>query len=342
MIAAILRPNLTRSRFKNSSSLCNSNGAFPLFLLNFSTSGAKQTVTHPTVSEFLLHKHQFSPEAASQVASVLTRIKNPEKSDSILSFLKQSGFPKTLIEKIVKSRPELLSANLEKTIKPRIKIFQDLGFSANDIVKVISGNPWFLRTSLINLAPNVEFLKNCGVAMEQIIWAMYYFQRFMLSNPERMKKFVEKADEMGVSRSSKMFIHAVRVISSMNENTWELKLRILRDLGFSEDDMAEAFRNAPLVFGVSEEKIKEVKELLLATGKYNMSCIVNNPVSFMYSVEKRYKPRLRVLEMLESRNVIESWPGVGTLCRMSDKKFYEKFVGPYLDEVGDLYMAKCA
>ncbi|KAL6573282.1 hypothetical protein OROHE_001741 [Orobanche hederae] len=155
-----------------------------------------------------------------------------------------------------------------------------------------------------------------------------------------MNQFVDKVDEMGVSRSSKMFLHGVRVISSMNRNTWEQKLRFFRGLGFSDEEIKVVFRNAPLVFGVSVEKIKEIKDLILATGKYKASCFVDNPVSFMYSVEKRYKPRLKVLEVLESKNVIESWPSFGTLCRMSDKKFYDKFVGPYLDEVGDLYMAK--
>ncbi|KAL6527253.1 hypothetical protein OROGR_016343 [Orobanche gracilis] len=318
--------------FKKSSPLCNeSHVSFPLLLLRFST------VSRPTVSDFLV---PFSPETASQVASVQTRLRNPENFDSVLSFLKEIGFSNYLLEKILKSNPALLSTNLERTVRPKIKILQDLGFSADCIAKAVSNDPWILRKSIKNVVPNVEFLKSCGVATEQIIRTWYYFSRFLLCNPEDMNQFVDKVDEMGVSRSSKMFLHGVRVISSMNRNTWEQKLRIFRGLGFSDEDIKVVFRNAPLVFGVSVEKIKEIKDLILATGKYKVSCIVNNPVSFMYSVEKRYRPRLKVLEALESKNVIESWPGFGTLCRMSDKKFYDKFVGPYLDEVGDLYMAK--
>ncbi|GFP96858.1 hypothetical protein PHJA_001829900, partial [Phtheirospermum japonicum] len=257
-----------------------------------------------------------------------------------LSFLKEIGFSKTLVEKIVKSRPDLLSTNIEKTLKPRIKIFQDLGFSPDDIAKVISNDPWILKKSTTNLVTNIEFLKSCGVAMEQIIWAMRYFRRFISSKPEHMEKFVDKVDEIGVSRNSKMFIHAVRVISSMNENTLEQKLTTFRDFGFSDDDIRAAFRNAPLVFGMSEEKIKEVKEVILAVGKYEMASIVSNPIVFMYSIEKRYKPRIKVLEVLGSKGLIEKWPCLATLCRMSDKKFYKKFVGSHLDEVGDLYVAK--
>ncbi|KAL0283443.1 UNVERIFIED_CONTAM: hypothetical protein Sradi_7228500 [Sesamum radiatum] len=134
----------------------------------------------------------------------------------------------------------------------------------------------------------------------EIISAMYYFPRLLSCKPV-MKKYVDQVDKMGVDRSSRMFIHGVRVISSMSYKTLELKFRTFRELGFSEGDIAAAFRNSPLAFAVSEEKLKEVKEVLLATGKYNLSCIVNYPTSLMYSIEKRYKPRLQVLEMLESK-----------------------------------------
>ncbi|KAK4434189.1 hypothetical protein Salat_0581600 [Sesamum alatum] len=178
--------------------------------------------------------------------------------------------------------------------------------------------------------------------MEQIILVMYHHPRFLLRKPEIMKKFVDKVDKMGMDRSSRMFIHGIRIFSSMSYKTWELKFRTFGELGFSEDDIAAAFRYTPTVFGVSEEKLKEVKEVLLATGKYNLSCIINYPTSLMYSVEKRYKPRLQVLEMLESKNMIQSWPKIKTLCPMPNKRFYEKFIEPYLDEDGDVCTEKSA
>ncbi|KAL3845811.1 hypothetical protein ACJIZ3_003214 [Penstemon smallii] len=140
-----------------------------------------------------------------------------------------------------------------------------------------------------------------------------------------------------------MFIHAVRVVSSMSNKTWEIKLKTLRNLGFSEDDILRVFRKVPLVLGVSEDKMKKVMEVVLSTRKYNMSCIINDPPTLMCSIEKRYIPRFRVLEILESKNLITKWPSIGTLSRMTDKKFYEKFIAPYLKEVGDIDLTKgCA
>ncbi|KAL2515106.1 Mitochondrial transcription termination factor family protein [Forsythia ovata] len=280
---------------------------------------------------------------------------------------------------MVKTQPAVLAASLEKTMKPKIKIFQDLGFSANDIAQIISNDPsslyrsadnrftpslsvlkrflgssaevarvlkisgWFLKLDLKKtLVPNIEFLKGCGVGMDQIVKQIYNFPRFLLHRPEDMKKFVKKVDEMGTSRSSRLFIHAVRVISSMTDENWELKLKHFSDLGFSEDDILKMFKKSPPVFAVSQRKLKEVKEVLLATEKYDISCIVNDPTSFVCSVEKKIKPRMQVLGILDSRNLIKKWPSLATITRMPESKFLEKFVQPYLNEVGEVYMPTSA
>ncbi|KAL3845840.1 hypothetical protein ACJIZ3_003243 [Penstemon smallii] len=346
--------------------------------LYFSTSVENQpSVSNPPVYEFLMNTHHFSPQSALRVASVLTRLKNPQKSDLILSFLKESGFSNTQLEKIVKDRPSCLNANLEKGIKPKIKLFQDLGFSANDIAKIISNNPgilqssikdriipslsvlkgllgsnvelakvlrissWVLRVDLEkNLVPNIEILKSCGIPMKQIIRHIYFCPGFFLSKPETLRKCVEKADAMGVDRSSKMFVYAVRVVSSLSDEIWEVKLKTFRDLGFSEDDILRVFRCAPVVFDVSKEKINKVKEVLVGTGKYDVSCIVNNPTSLMFSVETRYKPRLQILGVLEKRNLIKEWPTLPALYQMSDTKFHEKFVAPFSNELNGVKLAQ--
>ncbi|XP_075518808.1 uncharacterized protein LOC142552833 [Primulina tabacum] len=98
------------------------------------------------------------------------------------------------------------------------------------------------------------------------------------------------------------------------------------------------FRTSSPAFTISKEKMKMVKEVLLASGKYDMSTIVNYPVSLMYSVEKRYKPRLEVLRILETKKLIENWPSLGVLCTISDAQFSERFVAPYFKEFGKVYI----
>ncbi|WCJ17915.1 hypothetical protein M5689_000300 [Euphorbia peplus] len=63
----------------------------------------------------------------------------------------------------------------------------------------------------------------------------------------------------------------------------------------SYTDILAAFRRAPQSFGASESKIKQVIQLLLSVE--DISYIASKPTLLTYSVEKRLKPRLRVLNV---------------------------------------------
>ncbi|KAK6131138.1 hypothetical protein DH2020_035117 [Rehmannia glutinosa] len=358
-MSAHIRRSVASLFSKSPSPMCKSHVRFWLSLCYFASSTETHPVSTPT---FNLHKYHFSPQAAS----VLARLKNPERSDSVLSFLQESGFSNAQLEKIVKCKPELLCANIENIIKPKIKIFHDLGFSAHEVAGIISSNPvifsrsirnriipslsvlkglvgsnaevaklirknsWFLITDLEKtMVPNIEFLKSCGIPVNQITRYTCFFPRFILHKPEIMRKAVDKADEMGVSRSSNVFIYAVGVVSSMSNEILELKFKTFREFGFSEDEILGMFRKAPQVFSVSEEKINNVIELLLATGRYSTLCIARFPNSLMYSIETRYKPRLHALETLEKKNLIENWPMCASRSMRLDS----------LDNSSDLAMA---
>ncbi|XP_042057033.1 uncharacterized protein LOC121801576 [Salvia splendens] len=184
------------------------------------------------------------------------------------------------------------------------------------------------------LIPNVEYLKSCGVPMAQIIQLTTSPQLF-LHKPENLRKFVEKADAMGSERGSKSFIYAVRAVSSMKSESWELKLGTLRELGYSEEDIMRAFRSSPKVFTCSRRKIRRVAEVLLETGRYDRAMIAKTPCVFQYSIEKRLIPRLGVLRVLEKKGLIENWPSIASMVLYTDVEFFERFVAPYLDKIVD-------
>ncbi|KAH6798150.1 hypothetical protein C2S52_022704 [Perilla frutescens var. hirtella] len=304
MAAAIARKTPVRLISKNCSPfLPKSHICFSLY---FSTDSGKRPPNPSKLSELLINKHHFSPQSAAQVASVATRLENLETADSVLSFLKETGFSNSQLERTVKLSPHVLSASLERTVKPKIKIFQDFGFSADEmaeifskqalifvcssnrlisslwvlrgtlirsnteLVKILRSRGWFLKDLDTTLIPNVEFLKSCGVPFEQMIRLMKY-PRFFLIKPDIMRNLVEKAEK------------------------WEA-------------DLLRVLRNVPTAFALSEKRLKNVTEVLLETGKYSMSCIIDNPSALIYSIEKRYKPRLQVLSILEKKDLIQRWP----------------------------------
>ncbi|XP_051139910.1 uncharacterized protein LOC127257498 [Andrographis paniculata] len=336
----------------------------------FSTSNEGESVSSAVIFDLLRHKHQFSAEVATKAASVLNRVKDTKKCDSIISYLQQRGFSNTQLEKMVKFTPALLSARLEYSIEPRIKVFQDMGFSSKDIAEIMSANPfilnvnfnsrvipllsilkgllgnnkavamfmsrsgWFVSGDLKRtMLPNIQILKSFGIPMDCIIKFLCSYPRCFLLKSEIFRKSVEKTEEMGVNRNSGMFILAVRCLAQISSNVLELKLQGLRNCGFTESDILLLFQKAPSVVIMSPDNVRRTKDFILSNGKYDMSCIVSNPASLTFSVEQRLKPRFQAFEILENRSLIKYWPTLPVLCYLTDEKFFERFIRPYSSEL---------
>ncbi|GMJ02476.1 hypothetical protein like AT5G07900 [Hibiscus trionum] len=374
MIPPIIRslislPLNKSSRFWKPISCCSISVVF------FSSSATQESKSSFSLADHFIQKHNFSPEIAFKTASSLTYVKDPRKCDSVISFLKESGFSKSHIEEALKRNPRLLSSSLERTIKPKFKIFREFEFSADDVADILAGDPWILNRSLDDkivpsisylksvlgsnaevvkilktlswflafdlqktMMPNIEYFRSCGLSSSQIVSYLLSYPRLFLHKPESIKQFVKRADDMGVDSKSNMFIVAIRTLSSMTEGKWEQKLKLFRNLGFSEDDIMSTFRMIPQVFSVSERKIKEISDLLLTRKNAGISLIISHPMLLTYSLEHRLKPRLLVIEILESKNLIRSKVGLSTVFKMTEKSFREKYVCPYLNELENVSM----
>ena len=327
------------------------------------------------LADYLIKQHQFSPEAALKASSSIAYVKNPQHSDLVLSFLKKTGFSKTHLEKLVQKYPGVLFSNVE-IIKPKIKIFQDSGFSASDIADIVSAGPWILKRSVNNrLGPsifllksilgsnasvcrvlkssgwflkhdlektmmvNIEFMKSCGISTSQIINYVFVFPRMFLLKPQSIVDSVKRVEELGFDKKSKLFLQAIRVLCSLSLESWEHKLELFRELGFSENDISAVFKRSPQVFCVSEKKIKQVTNFLITTANVDMSYVVRFPEVLIYSIEQRLRPRLEVMEILVKKNLLKKKPSLITIFKFSRKKFLEKYVLRYSNELGKDYVA---
>lgn len=348
---------------------CNNESqiSYRLFVAFYSSSIEKPTQKNSSVYD-LLRKHSFSSQIGLNVASKLSYVKNANRCDSVLAFLKKNGFSTAHLEKLVNSEPKVLVAKVEKTIEPKVQFFQDFGFSSTDVADVISSDPWILFRSTANgvepsvrvlrellgsssevarllkvsgtflkcnlkktMLPNIEILEGCGITRDRIIRQIFSFPRFCLHKPENMKKFIQKVDELGFDRDSMMYLHAIRTVASMSENNWRLKMEFFQKLGFSDKEILSMFRRRPQVFAISCRKIKNSIQVILETGKYGLSYVFHHPEILICSVEKRLKPRLQIIDILVSRKLIEKRPSLSTIYKYTDPQFFEKFVPPDLN-----------
>ncbi|CAA0843354.1 Unknown protein [Striga hermonthica] len=377
---ALLRRNLTSFFPENLLSPTISNGSLSLPIAHFSTAIGTKPSTSPSFFEFLTHKHQFSPAVASRAASFLSPLNHPGKYESVLSFFEVIGFTKAQLERTLLIRPQLLAADVEKIIKPKIKIFQDFGLPSDDIAVIISREPtilhaslkkklvpalswlkdllgstekvtralkqsgWLLMGDLENITlPNVQNLMSHGMSRDQVARLITYMPRVILCKPEALSRCLEVVDQMDVVWSSKMSVYAVGVICSMPDGAWERKLQAFQEiLEFSEDDIVRALKHYPNVLCSSEDKMRMVKQVVLGTGKYEASSIAKYPRLLVHSIERRCKPRFEILGILESKGLINKWPSLGSICDMTDKEFFKDYVGQYMSEIGENYLDKMA
>ncbi|XP_057793319.1 uncharacterized protein LOC131009935 [Salvia miltiorrhiza] len=199
----------------------------------------------------------------------------------------------------------MLRSSTKNRIIPSLSKLKDFLESGHEVARLLKRSAWFLTTDLDeSLMLNVEILKSCGIPMERIQHFLYIRPRCFLVKPHIMRKSVDKAIEIGASKASINFIFLVDLFALKSKKMWEVKWQSLRNLGFSDNDMHVILRKQPTVFAVSGNKIKNVIDLLVATSKYNMSSIVTCPSVLGCSIEKRLEPRLQILRLVDSRNLI--------------------------------------
>ncbi|KAH6827395.1 hypothetical protein C2S53_017950 [Perilla frutescens var. hirtella] len=331
---AIARNNLPSLFLSPNSFICK-------FDVYFSTSRVKRLIpSHcPEIYDVLVHKHGLSPGSASH----LPKFRSPKRADSVLSFLKENSFTIAQLEKLVIYKPRILGFTIE-SIKLKLKVFQDLGLSSEEIAKMLSSHLSILHSNTSNvIIPSLSLLKGLLGSNHEVARLLRKSSWFLKADLEKvLMPNVETLKSCGIPMvrilsiplcSTKMFLAQTRYYE-------EICRQGHRNGGFSDNDISTMFRKAPLVFSLSAKKIKNVIELVLATGKYNISDIVVCPVSLGYSIEKRLEPRLQILGVLESRNLIKKWPTLATILWYTDGKFLDRFVRPYYNEIDKEYIPK--
>jgi mTERF domain-containing protein len=84
----------------------------------------------------------------------------------------------------------------------------------------------------------------------------------------------------------------------------------------------------------SEEVLRRKVEFLRTA--CGTGCVVSNPVLLTFSVDKRMAPRLRVLQALRSRGVVIRKTSLGTVVRLPEAVFVERYIQKYKGDVPEL------
>ncbi|KAI5655869.1 hypothetical protein M9H77_33056 [Catharanthus roseus] len=335
----------------------------------------KELLQNPILYNYLIKDFNFPKEKAIKISNRFHYI-TLERPQSAVEYLKSFGFSHSHIQSAVKVCPQILFSNTEKILGPKLRFFQELGFSGSDFNKFISRNACVLTRSLddtlkpcvetvkrilgcdennkdlihvllrcnwvvdknvnARIVSNASYLKSCGIKDNQIS-KLFKRQPRLLAAPEsELKAIVKKISEMGFVMHSRMLVYAIHTVGSMSSKTIEKKLDVIRSFGFSRDECLEMFRRAPTLPRTSEVKLRCAMKFFLDTVKLKKSLIVHAPMILMHSVEDRIFARYRVLKTLMEKRLLNKEPAFLYVLHMTEEEFLEKYISKFVDNAEEL------
>ncbi|KAH9669714.1 hypothetical protein KPL70_021903 [Citrus sinensis] len=272
---------------------------------------------------------------------------NPQ---NVRQFLHSVGFSDTHIQLAVYTKPTILFADVNKTLKPKIGYFQQLGlvgsdlaedYNNEDLIRVIRRMSWNLvmDTEKSGLLRNIEYVKSCGIVGSQLSRLLVRQTRLFCFKEPKLRHLVSRLLEMGFSTNSRMFVYGLHALSCLSEETFDRKLELFRSYGFSKEEFMEMFRRAPGILKSSEERLKSGLEFFLKEIEFEKAVLVHIPVCLTLSIENRVIPRYRVFQIVTSRGMLKKGWSFPSFLISSEENFLKKFVLSFGDDAEELLRA---
>ncbi|KAK1318224.1 hypothetical protein QJS10_CPB04g00607 [Acorus calamus] len=267
--------------------------------------------------------------------------------------------------------PQLLSSNLDKTIKPKMDFLRDVGFSTPDLIFLLSKNPYIFARSLDNrIVPAYGFLKGILGTDEAVILTVKRAQwllskdlhnlmgskigllqdhgvpnsrisAFIKRKPrcflgvhlDRFTEALTKVKAMGFEPSSSFFDVAIGTITGISESHWEEKFELYRSFGWSEDDILSAFKKQPQIMNLSKDKLRKMMDFFSKELGLGLSVVSHYPNLLLLSLEKTVIPRWSVIRVLMSHGILNKDVNFYSICHLKEKEFLEKYVIKYQEKI---------
>ncbi|XP_060197930.1 uncharacterized protein LOC132626915 [Lycium barbarum] len=285
------------------------------FQLFYSTVPANVTSNNLLV-DLLVNSVGFSRKKAISTSSKVTFLKpGNNKPTLVLDFFKQFGLHKPQIKSLVFAHPGLLFTSVDKTLKPKIKVLQELGLSGSELASVITISSALCHSSLATCIRNLDYLREVlgsdddSVAMvikrlpwlltqnlpkvmppnllllEKVGFSSMDIKKFFLTRPLGMIKKPEWLEgvvcrvekDFCIPRGSPMFKHGVEAIVSYAESTLKVKVEIFKSFGWSDTDILTMVQKLPYCLNAFEAKLRNGLKFFMNELGYDSSYIASHP-----------------------------------------------------------------
>lgn len=334
---------------------------------------------NPIIYKYLIDTLNFPKVKAIRFSERFRRIDSLEQPQSVINLLKSFGLSDSQVKSAVTVCPQILFADVDEILRPKLRFFKELGFSDSGFGKFIAKNSSVLTRSLDDtLKPSVETLKKIigydvnnkylvgvlsrcnwvvdGIINARIVSNVLYFKscgiddkylsklfklqpRLFAAPESELRAIIEEISELGFPMNSKMLIYAIYTVGTLSSETLERKFELIWSFGYSKDECLEMFRRLPSLFRTSEVKLRFALAFLLDTVKLKKSLILHDPACLMHSVQDRLVARYRVMKTLTDKGLLKKEPAFLNVLHLPEKEFLEKYISKYEKDGEELLYA---
>ena len=208
--------------------------------------------------------------------------------------------------------------------------------SDEQVTAAICRSSWLLTfDSKGIIKPNCDVLVSEGVPSRNIAKLIQVQPRAVMQKVDRFIQVVQTVKELGIEPKARLFIHALRVRSSLSDSNWKKKINVLKSLGLSEKEILTAFKKEPKYLACSEEKIRDVADFCFNTAKLDPETVISYPTIFMSALDK-LRQRYKVLEALKVKSLLKNVKILPRALVRAERDFMEMYVVKHLDKIPNL------
>uniref|UniRef100_A0ACD5VU66 Uncharacterized protein n=1 Tax=Avena sativa TaxID=4498 RepID=A0ACD5VU66_AVESA len=334
---------------------------FPLHHLLSAAAPAVSPRSSFAVEEYLVENCGLTRHQAGKASAKLSHLKSPTNPDAVLAFLAGLGLSSADVAATVAKDPQLLCANVEKTLPPVVVGLTGHGISRAEIARlvslgrsifrcrsVVSNLPYYmsLLCSTENLVqflnrsfsllgcslekvvkPNVAFLRKCGLRDHDISKMCLCMPRVLSANPERVQAIVACADSIGVPPGSVMFRHMLQAVAYLGEEKFAAKVEYLKStFRWSDAEVSVAVSKCPSVLSRSKETLQSRSKFLISEAGLAPAYIAQRPAMIIYNLEGRIRPRYYILKFLKEKGLLHHNRDYYGVLTITEKVLMEKFI----------------
>ncbi|GAB2298536.1 hypothetical protein Dimus_032601 [Dionaea muscipula] len=328
------------------------------------------------MADYLVNSLGFSREQAISASTKALKLKCKENANSVIEFLEKFGFDKTQIHSTIFQYPQLLNRDVDETLTPKIRAFQDLGLSGSFMINLIASSPEIMRMDLESLIlPKVELLKSIletgenvakaiqrstwllsgnpqkmqqnvillqkhGLSSERIQKLVVLNPKCLLYRPELLQESLIKVEQViGIKPESAMFIHAVPLMLMSGEEALRSKFDVFKSYGWTETDITKLAKKLPALFKFSGNVLGSKLSFLMKELGYRCEYILQHPSLLTLSLKNRIVPRAAVFHVLKEKKLLKNKFALYTVLCYKETRFLSELVIPYKELLPRMYDA---